>query len=328
MYCDFSRGLKLVSAPNLIPRDAILDISQRNASGVSSVDINKIGIQSPKRPPERWRGSLLHLEVALFEFIYAGSWQERTPGEIRVQVDYSRLVTFYDPSLTSLVKARRGQPRTQHRVGNISSSDFTCVREELEGVLSRDTTMHIGSGIDWQSITHVIIKRYSGRLALLKYLLDPGSFTDVSRQAALVRQQLLIILSPYIVTHALPESDADPSKDTSWAAPTAMLCARTQTSHLPIEKLTRQEYRIFRAVEDTLHEICRVLVGMWVDAFDIETASEARTINAIQSWRQNVTHLMTWLDWTVWLDCDPPCGPEVCPISVRQIQRLDTHMPW
>ena len=298
MIYDFSDGLKLVSKSNLILHGA---------------DPFNPGVPAPEFPvkvPQGWRGSILNFNTVWVEVVNAGSWHDRPPGETRIRVDYSRVVTFYDRSLTSLVDARRGLQRPQHRVGNISANDFARVIEEVQGVLVRDSA-DTGSGIDWGSVTHVIVERYGGRLELLNYILDPESFSNVTHQAAIAREQLLIILNPYLLVQAVPEPGADPAANTSWVIPIAQRCAQTQTLGIPLEQLTKQERRILNAIEDVLHEICRVLTGMWIDAFDIEAASEKHARTAVQSWRQSVQDLMAWLDWAVWVRCNPSCGPEV-----------------
>src|SRR5882762_65773 len=108
MYCDFSRGLELVSASALIPHDPLGEPFRNNVSGASSVDMSSVLMRPSRRdaqrsagplePPERWRGSLLDLEVVFFEIFNAGAWQDRAPGETRVHIAYPRLITFYDPS--------------------------------------------------------------------------------------------------------------------------------------------------------------------------------------------------------------------------------------
>src|SRR5882762_1831490 len=298
MMCDFSDGLKLISKSNLILHDADL----------ADVDV-PVPEFSVKVPPG-WRGSIPNFDAVSVELLNAGSWHDRPPGETRIRVDYSRAVTFYDRSLTSLVDARRGLRRRQHRVGNISASDFAHVMEEVREVLVRDSA-DTGSGIDWGSATHVIVERYGGRLELLNYILDPESFPNVTHQAAIAREQLLIMLNPYLLVQAVPEPSADPAANTSWVMSIAQRCARTQTLGIPLEQLTKQERRILDAIEDVLHEICRVLTEMWIDAFDIEAASEKHSRTALQSWRQSVQDLMAWLDWAVWVRCNPACGPEV-----------------
>jgi hypothetical protein len=296
MMCNFSDGLKLVSALNLVTVNPDYPFPPIPRPPVES--------------PPGWCGSMPSENTDRVELMNAGAWHDHPPGETRVKVDYSRLVTFYDRSLMSLVDARRGLPRPLHRVGNVSASDFARVIQEFEKVLVRDRA-NTGSGIDWRSVTHVIVERYGGRLELLKYILDPESFPNVTKRAAIAREQLLIMLNPYLLVQAVPDSVTDPSANTSWAAPIAQHCAQTQTLHVPVGQLTRQERRILEAMEDVLHEICRVLTGMWVDAFDIEAASEKHASTVVQSWRQSIHDLMVWLDWSVWVRCTPACGPEV-----------------
>jgi len=98
--------------------------------------------------------------------------------------------------------------------------------------------------------------------------------------------------------------------------PIAQRCARTPTSHLRVLELTAQEFRIFGATGDVLHEICRVLTNMWIDAFDLGSLSEARAEDAHPQWRTNVKGLMGWLDWSEWVRCSPECGPEVSASNV------------
>ena len=312
--CDFSDGLQLVSASKLVSRGPDPDPDHRLPDPphpIGRPPIERPPIERPPiEPPQGWRGSRPSHDTSRIEVRIAGAWHDRPPGETRAKVDYSRVVTFYDRSFTSLVDARRGLPRLSHRVGNISASDFARMFDELQDVLVRDPA-DAGSGIDWGSVTHVIVERYGGRLELLNHILDPKSFPNITHRAAIAREQLLIMLNPYLLVHAVPALGADPVANTSWAMPIAQRCARTQTLYVPLGQLTKQERRILDAIEDVLHEICRVLTSMWIDAFDIEVASEEHASMAVQSWRQSVQDLMTWLDWSVWVGCNPACGMEV-----------------
>ena len=51
---------------------------------------------------------------------------------------------------------------------------------------------------------------------------------------------------------------------------------------------------------------------MCVDAFDIESAGDDRLSELVNGWKHQVESLMLWLDWSIWIRCDPGCGPEVC----------------
>jgi len=223
-----------------------------------------------------------------------------------VRLDYSGLVTFYDPSLSSLVESRYGKDRLHLRLEGISVPDSERVRAELHAVLMRKQDR--GSGVDWGSIARVVTERYAGRLEYLRFLLSPNStFADALERAAIARAQLLAMLAPYITRVDIPKR-LPPSADLSWVAPVALRCATTQTSHIPLGMLTPQEARIHAAVENTLHEICRRLVLMWVEFFDVEAADEARATEGYEVARGHIEELMAWLDWSVWVRCEPGCS--------------------
>jgi hypothetical protein len=77
--------------------------------------------------------------------------------------------------------------------------------------------------------------------------------------------------------------------------------------------LTPQEVRIHAAVENTLREICRRLAFLWADFFDVEGAEEAKVVEVIEVGYGHIDELMSWLDWSLWVRCEPACG-----LGVRQ----------
>ncbi|KAH9010309.1 hypothetical protein EDB85DRAFT_2298012 [Lactarius pseudohatsudake] len=92
-----------------------------------------------------------------------------SPAEAaHVRPDYSGLVTFYDPSLSSLVEARYGKDRLHLHLEGISALDTEQVRDELRTVLTHERDG--GRGIDWGSIVRVVTERYAGRLEHLRFL--------------------------------------------------------------------------------------------------------------------------------------------------------------
>jgi len=115
------------------------------------------------------------------------------------------------------------------------------------------------------------------------------------------------MLVPYITTDDVPQ-ELLASVNASWAAPVVQRCSTTQTSRIPVGTLTRQEVRIRTAVEGTLHEICRRLVLVWLEFFDVEGESEAKAAEAIKVGREHIDELMNWLDWSLWLRCEPACN--------------------
>jgi hypothetical protein len=300
MLCDFRNGMEVVSLLDIIPQN-------RTSMPTGTPPGRTRPPPGPPRLPSGWRGSPLDVLRGAFEGFLTGSWHDQAPGETRVLPDYAGLVTFYDTSLMSLVEARYGKDRLHLRLEGISALDSETVRAELRTVLTREKDR--GSGVDWGSITRIVVERYAGRLEYLRFLLSPNttSFEDALAQAGVARVQLLVMLAPYITTADIPKQ-LPPSADLSWVAPIAQRCATTQTTHIPLAILTPQEARIHAAVENTLYEICRRLALVWVEFFDVEASDEAGATEAIEVARGHVKELMDWLDWSVWVRCKPECS--------------------
>ena len=284
MVCDFNAGMELVSEFEVIPRD--------NSSGV----------------PPGWRGSVRSGISNSFETLNSGMWHNRSPGETRIKIDYSRVISFFDPALSSLVDARAGKLREDFRLDKISEADTKYVLDQITDIFTRDGQ---GSGIDWGSITQVVVDRYAGRLELLQHILqNPESKRNVTEQAAEARSQVLIMLSPYMLTSAIPSNPTGPI-DRSWIDPVMKHCASTHTAWAPGALLTPQEKLIKGAVEEVLSQICGVLGDIWVDAFYSEETGIKELERFLRKWQSDISELMDWLDWSIWLRCNPGCGPEV-----------------
>jgi hypothetical protein len=310
MICDFDAGMELVTESEVIPHDAsnspphsdLVDPSHRGPPpgplpGAPALEL-----------PPGWRGRPRSDVSSAFEVLNSGMWHRRSPGETRVKIDYSRVVSFFDPALSSLVEARTGQSKEEFRLDKISEADSQCIRDQLIDVFTRDGQ---GSGIDWGSITQVIVDRYGKRLELLRHILEnPESKRNVTERAAEARSQVLIMLTPYMLTSAIPPNPTGPV-DRSWIDPVAKHCASTHTSWTPEALLTPQETMIKGAVEEVLSRICSVLGDIWADAFDSEKVGIKELERFLEKWQSDIIKLMDWLGWSIWLKCNPPCGPEV-----------------
>ena len=313
MQCDFSDGLEVITFLDLLPKN----MSEHHS-----------GPGAPRhppfpqpQPPSGWRGSLQTDAATYFQAHVDGGWHDRAPGETRVRLDYAGLVTFYDPTLSSLVEARREKDRIYYRLEGISSTDAERVLSELRSVITRKRGSE--SGVDWGSIVRVVTERYADRLEYLRFLLSSNVvFRDAAEQAAAVRRQLLIMLVPYITTEDVPQR-LPASADASWAAPVVHRCSTTQTSGIPMGMLTPQEVRIHAGVEGTLREICRRLMLVWLEFFDVEAQREAKAVEAIEVGHRHVDELMGWLDWSIWLRCEPACGlgvrDSICQFSTSKL---------
>ncbi|KAH9986212.1 hypothetical protein BJV74DRAFT_775079 [Russula compacta] len=301
MICDFSDGLEVITLLDLLP----FNVTKGHRRPPGQLPHLPFPDPAPS-PPPGWRGSLLDYFNTFFEAHVAGGWHDHAPGETRVHLDYTGFVTFYDPTLSSLVEARQVKDRFYHRLEGISAADTKRVHAELQSMLTRKKAS--GSNIDWGSIARIMMERYADRLEYLRYLLSPNAtFTDAAEQAAAARTQLLIMLAPYLTTVDVPEQ-RPATANVSWAAPAVRRCATTQTSHIPLGMLTPQEVRIHAAVEGTLREICRRLMLVWLEFFDVEGSDEAKAVKVIDVGHRHIDELMSWLDWSLWVRCEPACG--------------------
>ncbi|KAI6000132.1 hypothetical protein F5J12DRAFT_928594 [Pisolithus orientalis] len=122
-----------------------------------------------------------------YHHLYAGSWSNRSPGEQHVRLDLANVISFYDTDLIpSLVPARFGKERWDHRLLNIADEDIRRAKSRIEEGLARPR--ELSSGVDWMALIKTIVHRYADRLELNQYLLgsitwdNPGAILDAARK--------------------------------------------------------------------------------------------------------------------------------------------------
>ncbi|KAJ7859772.1 hypothetical protein B0H14DRAFT_2745952 [Mycena olivaceomarginata] len=311
MLCDFHDGVELVSADFLTAWGA-----RYTTPGWLNVSLDTDNTTNKTRP-------LVH-QLLRFEMLRAGAWHNHHPGETRVVLDLTRLVSFYDP-----------RPRA-----NISATDLARVQARLRTVLTfnflSDITLNTsantegergsGSGVDWRSLFRVVSDRYAERLEMLGYLLNTTTPETVHERARVVQMQLRVMLAPYILHSARPPlPSASEAELDAWATPVWRVCATRHTAHIHTHAmtltLTESEWVLLRALDETNREICRVVVGMWAAGVHAgldglipparEPASFAQLLGGVvHRWRRDADALLAWLDWGVWVKCRPACGVE------------------
>ncbi|KAG6331403.1 hypothetical protein ID866_7689 [Astraeus odoratus] len=303
-------------------------------SGVQVVSFVKLANPDPLEipPPDSSRSF-----PRIFESLHSGSWYNRFPGDTRIKLDLTGLVSFYDTELVpSLVSARSGTERWNHRLQNISDNDVLKVKARLEESLMRQETCT--SGVDWMSLFRVIVIRYAERLELTQYLLNTSMSNGPSQMMAaakLVQIQLRVMLMPYIFFSAVPEEG---SESIDWAQPIFKLCATSHTESIASSScMTPSEQLLLRAAEQTTKEICRVVTRMWASGvllgLDRYLNSEAdvntESVSAlVRKWKNEISGLTQWLDWSIWVKCQPECGPEeICYMSTWPVGFPPTEQP-
>ncbi|KAG1750211.1 hypothetical protein EDB19DRAFT_97419 [Suillus lakei] len=297
MLCDFTAGVEVVSFLHLVlPKDEW-----------------SFPHPTPLDSDSGARG---------FEVLHSGSWHNRYPGDSRIVLDLTSLISFYDTALApSLIPVRVGLERCDHRVLGISPDDISRVMRKLTEVITRPHP--VDSGIDWKILTHVIVDRYADRLELMQHLLNftSSDLQELLHRARLAQTQLRVMLTPYLLDSTIVPSAVTSGVDASrWASQIFKLCATTHTSKMinQIPLMTSSERLLLTAVEDTTREICRVTTKMWADGvmsgldsiFQRERNVEHEVIRLMHDWRHDIEKLMSWLDWSIWIKCRPACGPE------------------
>lgn len=297
MLCNFTAGVEAVSFLHLaLPKD------ERSSPHPTLLDSDT--------------------GTRMFEVLHSGSWHNRYPGESRIVLDLTGLVSLYDTALApSLIPVRAGLERYDHRVLGISSDDTSRVMRKLIKVITRPHP--VGSGIDWKTLTHVIVDRYADRLELMQYLLNftSSDSQQLLHQAKLAQAQLRVMLMPYLLHSTIVPSAVTSGVDAlQWALPIFRQCAITHTSKIinQIPLMTSSERLLLTAVEDTTREICRVTTNMWANGvmsgldtlFHVEPNVDRKITRLMSDWKQDVKKLMSWLDWSIWVKCRPACGTE------------------
>ncbi|KAJ7262774.1 hypothetical protein B0H12DRAFT_970811, partial [Mycena haematopus] len=234
-----------------------------------------------------------HYEYA---FIHSSTWHDHYPGETRIHLDLTHVVSLYDTALApSLVSSRYGQARRDHRVLGIDEHDVRAVLARVQAIPLHPSS----SGIDWRALFHSIRNRYATRLEALQVVLSENS----PAQRAFVLIQT--ILTPYrLYSAALPPPN---HSDTAWAAPVFRSCGTAHTLFADSESvqatLTKSEHLLLTAARETNREICRTLVEMWAEGVTSSLSDPRLT----RKWQEEVERLMDWLGWDVWTKCRPSC---------------------
>ncbi|KAJ3743911.1 hypothetical protein DFH05DRAFT_1524910 [Lentinula detonsa] len=336
MLCDFTEGV-LVEAVNLRARPRGRPGPGpggpgRGPKGPGGPSRHLDGIHPPPEiPPHRYNT----LNQTLFNSsmlpdsssgtFFPGSWHRYYPGDTRIQLDLTRLISFYDTELVpSLVSERYGKERIKHRLLGISPEDLQTVVRKIEQLTK---VSEPGSGVDWATLIRLIVKRYSERLEMVQYMLNS---TDSAKSASenkvlaeTVQVQLIAMLQPYLLSNVKPPQDPT---STEWVSPVYKLCTTTYTSYITTSslhsRLTPSEELILNGIHETTKEICRVVTGMWVDGmmaglepdfYKPSTTEDDDFQLLLDSWKERTFGLMKWLDWSVWLECRPACGfEEMC----------------
>jgi len=214
----------------------------------------------------------------------------------RVELDYSSMVSayFYDLNLTNPDPSRSSLPR-------LSSSDpigLAQVKSDLQQVLSRrqlSTTV----SINWQGVADMIVTRYSDRLRFM------ASSNEVTQRDLLAELNFLLTM----FVDSATEIDVNGSIEK---------CTRHYLKHLRLQ--TVEDVLIYTSVLAVSLRICATLF----EACDI-VKTEIADDTAAKVVRLAVKKLMSFLNWSTWLECGK-CGfDEVCFCAIWPWGTVEDH---
>lgn len=309
MLCNFTAGVQVASFLNLhTGTDRNLGPPRKKrAGGLDDYRQSRTGSSNNNSP------IALNHDMDYDAAIESGSWHDRYPGEQRIQLDLSRMVSLYDTALApSLVSCRQNVERYFHRLEGIAENEIRAVVSKIEDAVR--TPHGAGSGVDWTVLVQAIVDRYAQRLEFVRYHLNQTDVLPFST-AKRIQKQLMLMTMPYNVQVAKPEVDS-----LQWAQPVYKLCATTHTKFIrSVPALTYAENLILASIEETNREICRVIVQMWAKGvsagldivLDAPGTPEIDLKDLLEDWSTSVTNLMAWLDWSYWVKCRPECDYEV-----------------
>ncbi|KIK71463.1 hypothetical protein GYMLUDRAFT_52541 [Collybiopsis luxurians FD-317 M1] len=337
MLCDFESGVEIVSFLQLANASPSTDPQPpAPADGEDDLPIDL------DAEADFWTGQGPNPAVTIrnFELMHSSSQYNNYPGDTRIRLDLARLVSFYDPELApSLLKVRNElKGRWLYDLVQIDQRDVVTLHKKLREALSDDgSSRSITSGIDWEALFQVTIKRYGTRLETLRYVLgavagDDSKSTILDEQDRVLKAfaQVNVMLTPYVpygfYKERQPVIEDESSRMLAWASPVYEMCSTSHTSYIAdklLERMTAPERLLLGAVRDTTKEICRVLVKIWATGVEQSLDSRywvRRTVGQderhqdfealARRWRIDLEHLMDWLDWHMWSKCSPACGDE------------------
>ncbi|MBW0496029.1 hypothetical protein O181_035744 [Austropuccinia psidii MF-1] len=306
IWCDFTMGLELIRRIN------ITDPFSSPGYGFPPTP------DSPDRAPEFPAGGLSVFPSSPFaitapwEWQRSATWHYESPGEARVQLDYSSMVSFYD-GVDSLARKRIQDHtvanRREQRLLGISPSDVKVVQARLRKILAqkeKEGWTTCADKVDWKTLLRTITNHYSGRLNAMSEVLNlANDHLNATAGALSIRQLTYGALMPYF------DMADDKSNLSDSGSTTLSHCSKafTKAFYFTSLSVTPSEKALIGAIEGTLTGLCQTLIEVFVET--IEDFSKDYSMNDILRWKNKIENLIKWLGWPEWHGCSKKCGKDV-----------------
>ncbi|KAG2064918.1 hypothetical protein BDR04DRAFT_1122220 [Suillus decipiens] len=188
--------------------------------------------------PERYldeRQRIKDLWVRIFEVMHSGSWHNRYPGDSRIVLDLTGLVSLYGIALApSLVSVRAGIERWDHRVLGISSDDIEYSQEVLQRARLTQTQLRVTLAPYLLDSTVVSDAGTSG-VEALQWASPIFRLCATTHTSVIINQIPFMTPSEHLVLSAIEETTREVCRVTTkmWAE---MCCLPTWPNNAPGRK--------------------------------------------------------------------------------------------
>lgn len=288
--------------------------------------------QDPNRQPPKGYGNVFSNQGS-FEWLRSATWHYDT-AEWRVKPDLCRMISFYDPALTSLLDSHHGVIagnvsfmngwglRRGHRLFSIDTNDVQLVRTWLRDFPSKPD---LCSGIDWVAIVSTIRAQHGSRARELMATFNWKVRTGDQARAIVTKIHELThaILVSYLQYRPDPDSPQGPRE-------LALdRCKSVYTALADPEKLARSELLIYHSINAVMEKLCdwewelfewsenrtTAYLGVQDTPGHLPTHGLAPDMQLLEKeishYHKRTTDTMTWIGWDTWNQCDDHCKVEV-----------------
>lgn len=302
--------------------------------------------QDPNRQPPLGFGNVFS-EQGSYEWLRSATWHygqhgQGGPPESRVKLDVCRMVSFYDPALTSLASSHHGGIvgnqsfqngwglRRGHRLHDINKTDVGTVRTWLREITSSTSEDAGCSGFNWQALFTVIQAQHGTRAKEMKSALEWKHDTKNEAEAIVTKIHELshAILAPYLEYQVSDRDSSVTSKEQ-----TISRCASVYTTLLNPTRLARAEVLFYHSTNSVMEKLCT-----W--EWDMFEWSEKHTTNyfghqgepsdlpsiskEIKEKSKLAAEVLEWIGWDTWSQCDRQCALNVSPAPILLLSHART----
>lgn len=356
-YNEDKRAVELCQLANQLNIDAVVRMNagfeiivcDSSKAGIRELFVTNITVpvtksrdpslpRDPHRQPPLGYGNDF-AEQNGWEWIRSSTWHYGngiTGGlpERRVRLNLCQVVSWYDPSLRSLIESHNGDIRANdtyengwglrrgHRLLGASTEDIKTFHKWLKRATSEAKNLKC-SHTDWQALIETIFARYNSRAREILFYLekDPPDAEGAHQVVNSVYTLSHALLSPYLEYPVVAGVTKPEAKSRTLAR-----CNAAYVGHIELDSLSEFEVLIKESTQVVVSRLCEWAWNIfeWTDGQmhnRLQQSLLAPTTSSDEIGhmiRQGIAHqkdktrdLLKWIGWDIWQDCENKCAPNV-----------------